>query len=73
MLSLFDILNNRLGLASELLTACMTLLTLTFLITIPKTLVPNLGSDMATPQNDFPYLSGADRLVIKDIIMIAVV
>ncbi|MCO5280060.1 MAG: DUF417 family protein, partial [Chitinophagales bacterium] len=32
--------------------------------------VPNLGGDFPTPQHGFPYLSGAGRLVIKDIIML---
>ena len=33
--------------------------------------VPNLGGDMPTPVYGFPYLSGAGRLVLKDIIMSA--
>lgn len=33
--------------------------------------MPNLGGDFPTPQHGFPYLSGAGRLVIKDIIMMA--
>ena len=49
----------------------MALVTLSFLITTPEVWVPNLGGDMPTPQHGFPYLSGAGRLVIKDIIMMA--
>jgi uncharacterized membrane protein YkgB len=70
-LTLFGISNNRLGLIGGLLTAGMALVTLTFLITTPETWVPNLGGDMPTTQYGFPYLSGAGRLVIKDIIMMA--
>ena len=33
--------------------------------------MPNLGGDFPTPNYGFPYLSGAGRLVIKDIIMMA--
>ena len=33
--------------------------------------MPNLGGDLSTPHYGFPYLSGADRLVLKDIIMMA--
>jgi uncharacterized membrane protein YkgB len=71
LLTLSGIFNNRLGLAGGLLTAGMALVTLTFLITTPEAWVPNLGGDIQTPQYGFPYLSGAGRLVIKDIIMMA--
>jgi uncharacterized membrane protein YkgB len=40
------------------------------LITTPEVFVPNLGGDFATPQYGFPYLSGAGRLVLKDVIML---
>ena len=70
-LNLFGIFNNRIGLIGGLLTAGMALVTLSFLITTPEVWVPNLGGDMPTPQHGFPYLSGAGRLVIKDIIMMA--
>ena len=52
-----------------LLTFGMSLVTLSFLITTPEVYVPNLGGDFPTPQYGFPYLSGAGRLVIKDVIM----
>lgn len=71
LLTLFGVFNNRLGLIGGLLTACMALVTLTFLITTPETWVPDLGGDVPTPHYGFPYLSAAGRLVIKDIIMMA--
>lgn len=66
-LTLLGIFNNRIGLVGGLLTAGMSLVTLTFLITTPETWVPNLGG----PEFGFPYLSAAGRLVIKDVIMMA--
>ena len=54
-----------------LLTFGMSIVTLSFLITTPEVYVPNLGGDFPTPQYGFPYLSGAGRLVLKDIIMMA--
>lgn len=71
LLTLLGIFNNRLGLIGGLLTAGMAIVTLTFLITTPEVWVPNLGGDIPTPQFGFPYLSGAGRLVVKDIIMLA--
>lgn len=71
LLTLLGIFNHRLGLIGGLLTAGMAIVTLTFLITTPEVWVPNLGGDLPTPQHGFPYLSGAGRLVIKDIIMFA--
>lgn len=67
LLTLFGVFNARLGLIGSILTTCMALVTLTFLITTPETWVPNLGSSTY----GFPYLSGAGRLVIKDTIMMA--
>ena len=52
------------------LTFGMSIVTLTFLITTPEVYVPNLGGDFPTPQHGFPYLSGAGRLVIKEVIML---
>ncbi|STD12459.1 Inner membrane protein ykgB [Elizabethkingia anophelis] len=54
-----------------ILTFLMSLVTLSFLITTPEVYVPDLGGDFPTPQYGFPYLSGAGRLVLKDIIMMA--
>ena len=59
----------KIGLIGGLLTFGMSLVTLSFLITTPEVYVPNLGGDFPTPQFGFPYLSGAGRLVLKDIIM----
>jgi uncharacterized membrane protein YkgB len=59
------------GLVGGLLTCGMSIVTLSFLITTPEVYVPNLGGDLPTPQYGFPYLSGAGRLVLKDIIMMA--
>lgn len=50
-------------------TIIMSIVTLSFLITTPEVYVPDLGGDFPTPQHGFPYLSGAGRLVLKDIIM----
>ena len=61
----------KVGLWGGLLTFGMSLVTLSFLITTPEVYVPNLGGDFPTPQYGFPYLSGAGRLVIKDVIMMA--
>lgn len=44
----------------------MSIVTLSFLITTPETWVPPLGDK----HHGFPYLSGAGRLVIKDVIML---
>ena len=61
----------KIGLVGGLLTFGMSIVTLSFLITTPEVYVPNLGGDFPTPQYGFPYLSGAGRLVLKDIIMMA--
>jgi uncharacterized membrane protein YkgB len=44
----------------------MTLGTLSFLITTPEAWVPDLGGS----QHGFPFLSGAGRLVIKDLVIL---
>ncbi|UKB81380.1 DUF417 family protein [Chryseobacterium sp. MEBOG07] len=61
----------KIGAVGGALTFLMSLVTLSFLITTPEVYVPNLGGDCSTPQYGFPYLSGAGRLVLKDIIMMA--
>lgn len=71
ILTLLGIWYAKIGLIGGLLTFGMSIVTLTFLITTPEVYVPNLGGDFPTPQHGFPYLSGAGRLVIKDIIMFA--
>ena len=49
----------------SLLSFIMSLVTLSFLITTPETFVQPLGDE----HYGFPYLSGAGRLVIKDVMM----
>jgi uncharacterized membrane protein YkgB len=71
VLTLFGIWYDKIGLIGGLLTFGMSIVTLTFLITTPEVYVPNLGGDFPTPEYGFPYLSGAGRLVLKDVIMLA--
>ncbi|QBK77728.1 reactive chlorine resistance membrane protein RclC [Myroides odoratimimus] len=71
ILVLLGIWYPRLGFLGGVLTLGMSLVTLSFLITTPEVYVPNLGGDFSTPNYGFPYLSGAGRLVLKDIIMMA--
>lgn len=61
----------KVGMIGGLLTFGMSIVTLSFLISTPEVYVPNLGGDFPTPHHGFPYLSGAGRLVLKDIIMMA--
>lgn len=61
----------KIGALGGVLTFIMSFVTLSFLLTTPEVYVPDLGGDFPTPQFGFPYLSGAGRLVIKDIIMLA--
>jgi len=67
LLTLLGIYNAKIGLIGGLLTVGMSFVTLSFLITTPEVYVPDLGG----PDHGFPYLSGAGRLVLKDIIMMA--
>lgn len=67
LLTLLGIWFPNVGLAGGLLTFGMSLVTLSFLATTPEAYVPVLGGT----EHGFPYLSGAGRLVIKDIIMLA--
>lgn len=71
ILVLLGIWSPKIGLWGGLLTFGMSIVTLSFLITTPEVYVPNLGGDLPTPNHGFPYLSGAGRLVLKDIIMMA--
>ncbi len=61
----------RIGALGGALTFLMSFVTLSFLVTTPEVYVPNLAGDFPTPQYGFPYLSGAGRLVLKDIMMMA--
>lgn len=71
LLVLLGIWFPKIGAVGGVLTFLMSLVTLSFLGTTPEVYVPNLGGDYPTPQFGFPYLSGAGRLVLKDIIMMA--
>lgn len=71
LLTLAGIWSAKLGLIGGLLTIIMSIVTLSFLITTPEVYVPDLGGDFPTPQHGFPFLSGAGRLVLKDVIMMA--
>ncbi|WP_426482451.1 DUF417 family protein [Chryseobacterium sp. R2ACT005] len=71
LLMLLGIWFPKIGAVGGALTFLMSLVTLSFLGTTPEVYVPNLGGDYPTPQFGFPYLSGAGRLVLKDIIMMA--
>ncbi|CAD0219399.1 DUF417 family protein [Chryseobacterium sp. JV274] len=71
LLVLLGIWFPKIGAVGGALTFLMSLVTLSFLGTTPEVYVPNLGGDYPTPQFGFPYLSGAGRLVLKDIIMMA--
>lgn len=57
----------RVGMIGELLVIIMTIGTLSFLVTTPECWVPNLGGS----EHGFPLLSGAGRLVIKDVAIIS--
>ena len=51
----------------SLLLILMAFTTLSFLVTTPEAWVPPLGD----ANHGFPYLSGAGRLIVKDVIMLA--
>lgn len=70
LLMLFGIWFPVAGLLGGLLTFGMSVVTLSFLLSTPEVYVPNLGGDFPTPHHGFPYLSGAGRLVLKDVIML---
>lgn len=65
LLTLLGLVNAKAGLTGGLLTFGMSIVTLSFLFTTPEVYVPDLGG----PDHGFPFLSGAGRLVLKDIIM----
>ncbi|MFT0866485.1 reactive chlorine resistance membrane protein RclC [Pseudomonas sp. CAM1A] len=67
LLVLANPLSRRLGLLGGLLSFGTPLVTFSFLITTPEAWVPALGD----AHHGFPYLSGAGRLVLKDILMFA--
>lgn len=67
ILTLLGIATPKIGIFGEILVIIMTIGTLSFLITTPECWVPDLGSG----EHGFPLLSGAGRLVIKDIVILA--
>jgi len=66
-LTLAGLFSRRLGLVGAALAFATPFVTLSFLITTPEAWVPALGD----AQHGFPYLSGAGRLVIKDVAILA--
>ena len=67
LLVLSYLFSNKLGLLGSVLAFLTPIVTLSFLITTPEAWVPNLGD----ANYGFPYLSGAGRLVLKDVLMLA--
>ena len=67
VLTLLGVATPKIGIFGDLLVIIMTFGTLSFLVTTPECWVPNLGSG----EFGFPLLSGAGRLVIKDIVILA--
>ena len=58
----------KVGFVGSGLVIIMTFGTLSFLVTTPEVWVPDLGSG----EHGFPLLTGAGRLVIKDVCILAV-
>jgi len=67
LLVLSNRLSRRTGLLGGALAFATPLVTLSFLVTTPEAWVAALGDG----QHGFPYLSGAGRLVLKDVLMLA--
>jgi len=67
LLVLSNPISRRTGLLGGAMAFATPLVTLTFLITTPEAWVGALGD----AQHGFPYLSGAGRLVLKDVLMLA--
>ena len=67
LLTLAGLVSRRFGLAGAALAFLTVFVTLSFLVTTPEAWVPALGD----AQHGFPYLSGAGRLVIKDVALMA--
>jgi reactive chlorine resistance protein C len=59
--------SRRLGFVGATLAFLTPFVTLSFLITTPEAWVAALGD----AQHGFPYLSGAGRLVLKDVMLLA--
>lgn len=67
VLTFLGLFSAKIGILGDLLVIIMTLGTLSFLVTTPEVWVPDLGSG----EHGFPLLTGAGRLVIKDLAIIA--
>src|SRR3712207_1159941 len=67
ILTLLGIWWPKIGLRGSGFVIIMTFGTLSFLVTTPEVWVPNLGSG----EHGFPLLTGAGRLVIKDVCILA--
>jgi reactive chlorine resistance protein C len=67
LLTLVGLVSRRWGLLGATLAFLTPLVTLSFLVTTPEAWVPALGD----AQHGFPYLSGAGRLVLKDVLLMA--
>ena len=66
-LTLAGLVSRRAGLIGAGLAFATPFVTLSFLVTTPEAWVPALGD----AQHGFPYLSGAGRLVLKDVALLA--
>ncbi|GJD66960.1 reactive chlorine resistance membrane protein RclC [Methylobacterium frigidaeris] len=67
LLTLAGVVSRRWGLAGATLAFLTPIVTLSFLATTPEAWVPALGDG----QHGFPFLSGAGRLVLKDVVLLA--
>ncbi|MEE7505114.1 reactive chlorine resistance membrane protein RclC [Methylobacterium sp. C33D] len=67
LLVLVGLASRRLGLAGAVLAFLTPVVTLSFLVTTPEAWVAALGD----AEHGFPYLSGAGRLVLKDVTLMA--
>lgn len=67
VLTLAGLVSARVGLVGAVLAFCTPFVTLSFLVTTPEAWVAALGD----AQHGFPYLSGAGRLVLKDVTILA--
>jgi uncharacterized membrane protein YkgB len=67
LLVLAGFISVRLGAVGAVLAFVTSFVTLSFLFTTPEVWVPPLGDSA----HGFPYLSGAGRLVIKDVMLLA--
>jgi reactive chlorine resistance protein C len=65
--TLAGLVSRRVGMVGAILSFLTPFVTLSFLVTTPEAWVPALGD----AQHGFPFLSGAGRLVIKDVCILA--